>query len=534
MLRALAESLAQNGNTAEAENAVLSWLEQNEERRPVEELARATKLLGAVRHQRQDVKGAAAAFKTATELAPTDAEAWAALGLMLAGLDETEQAIDALHHAVTHDPMHLAARKNLALAQMKMQRTEDAALHYRELCQREPDDPANWVWLGHAAAILGQLQVAYDAYAKALDIDPNNLNVSLTMALIERDLGDFEHSTTRLVGLYAAAPSNAVAAFVLAQNYLQQGDFKNGFALYERRWERPGMARPSFAAPQWTGQDLAGKTITIFDEQGLGDTFQFARFISVVEAQGAKIRLHVRPKLRAVLSNLAGAQETDFVATLTEEDENGDPSDFHCPLMSLPFGLSIASATDIPHSTPYLAPDDDLVEYWREKLHPEFSKPGLKVGLIWQGDPQSQSEKGRSPPSAALRPLIQNNGVQFFLLQKYVGREDLSPFEGRNNVTDLGDCLDLGPNAFVDTAAVMTLLDAVVTSDTGPAHLAGALGVRTGVLLKKVPEWRWGIRGTSTPWYPSMTLFRQKHLGDWNDPVQQGIAWLDTLAHKIE
>lgn len=526
-LLAEAQHLAQETRTADAEALTQLWLSQNEDHLPVEDLVQAHKLLGALRHQAGNVEGAIAAFETATELDPAESGAWASYGLMLAASEQNELAIDALSKAVTLDPAHTAARKNLALAQMKMQRTDQAMDHYRFLCSQEAQDPTNWIWLGHAAAILGQPQEAHDAYSTALKIDPNNKNVQLTMALIERDLGDLVQSTNRLKGLYNTLSSDAVIAFALAQNHLQQGNFEAGFTLYERRWERPGMSLPDFKIPQWQGEDLQGKTVLLFDEQGLGDTLQFARFVSIIVSQASKVLLHVRPKLRSILSNLHDLGATEFIEDTSPQVERR--ADYHCPLLSIPFGLSIKSPSEIPNNSPYLTPTPHLVDHWQDELRDMLAKPGLKIGLIWQGDPQSQSEKGRSPPPSVLAPILENDANQFFLLQKFVGREDLSLFEGRANVTDLGDRLDLGPDAFVDTAAVMTLLDAVVTSDTGPAHLAGALGIPTGVLLKKVPEWRWGLDGPKTDWYPSMTLFRQKIANEWRDPILEVKIWIETM-----
>lgn len=481
------------------------------------------KCLGAVRHHAGDSAGAAQAFRTAVDLSPEDAGAWASLGLMLATSDRSADAIDALRRAVTIDPGQTAAARNLGLSLMKAGRPAEARDVYRNLAAQLPGDADVLGWLGHASAAADDIDTAYAAYTRSLQINPGNQNLELTLALVERDLGLFAASSARFERLLKVRPDDPVLRFAQAQNHLLQGDYINGFREYEWRWKRPGMEMPVFEASLWQGEgqeeDIAGKSILLHDEQGLGDTIQFCRFAAILRDKGADVTLLVRPRLRRLLSGLA--RDIPCIDSVPP----GARYDFHSPLMSLPFRLGL-SLGDIPAPPAYLKPEEALVDHWRARLL-QAAGGKLMVGLNWQGDPTSQSERGRSLPFAALRPLLDHDGIHFFLLQKQHGRDGLESAAGAAHVTDLGEALDLGGDAFVDTAAVMDCLDIVITSDTGPAHLAGAIGATTWVLLKKVPEWRWGTSGAVMPWYPSMRLFRQSSRGDWSGPVGEIAAALD-------
>ena len=466
--------------------------------------------LGAVRHHAGNSPGAAEAFENALQHAPENAGAWASYGLVLGLLERVGEAAEALSTAIRLDPGHPSAGKNLGLLLMKSGAPDQAVPVYEHLCRHQPQDADAWGWLGHAYAASDRMDEATAAYRKALDRRPEDGNLRLTLALAERDLGRIGESGRLLEACLAEAPDNPVVTFALAQNRLLTGDYRRGFAGYESRWRRPGMMLPDYGVPMWRGEDPSGCRILLHDEQGLGDTIQFCRFASVLAAAGAAVTLLVRPHLRRLLTSL------DPAVTVVDTPPAAR-FDFHCPLMSLPLHLGLDRDT-VGIDGPYLKPEPALRARWADELR-TGRQGALAVGLIWQGDPQSQSEKGRSPPLAALEPLFDLPGTRFFLLQKHHGRDQIGALEGRSAIVDLGDRLDTGPDAFVDTAAVMAEMDAVVTSDTGPAHLAGALGMETFVLLKQVPEWRWGLTGERSPWYPSMRLFRQTGRGDWSGPV---------------
>ena len=200
--------------------------------------------------------------------------------------------------------------------------------------------------------------------------------------------------------------------------------------------------------------------------------------------------------------------------------------DLHVPLMSLPFVLG-TRLDSVPHDVPYLAVEPERVVRWREEL---AAVAGFKIGIAWQGRREYRADRQRSIPLVQFAPLAAVPGVRLLSLQKGYGSEQLAALAGRFEVVDLGVRLDQGGGAFLDTAAAMQSLDLVVTSDTAIAHLAGALGVRVWLALGRVPEWRWMHRAETSPWYPTMRLFRQRTAGDWSDVFSQVAGELSTLV----
>jgi hypothetical protein len=248
---------------------------------------------------------------------------------------------------------------------------------------------------------------------------------------------------------------------------------------------------------------LCGRSILLHSEQGLGDTIQFCRYATLLQQRGAHVVLSVQSQLYRLLRTIGPTIE------IVAEGAEGPATDYHCPLLSLPaaFGTTIDS---IPASLPYLSAEPQRVMCWRQRLGAE----GFKVGICWQGS-TGKVDVGRSFPLATLHPLSTIPGVRLISLQKHLGCEQLHTLPAAMQLEVLGDEFDPGPDAFLDTAAVMQSLDLIVTSDTVIAHLSGALARPTWVALKQVPDWRWLLERTDSPWYPTLRLFRQKHAGDW-------------------
>jgi len=263
------------------------------------------------------------------------------------------------------------------------------------------------------------------------------------------------------------------------------------------------------------GEDIAGRTILLYAEQGLGDTLQFVRYAPQVAARGARVLLEVQPPLVSVLSGLQGVER------VIARGEPLPDFDVECPLMSLPraFGTTLGN---VP-TAPYLRPDSQRAAHWRERLR---GGEGLKVGLVWAGNPRFPGDRLRSPRLEGLRAVLDVPGVRFFGLQKGPGREDLERVPVPDGFTDLGPEID----DFADTAAIMANLDLVISSCTGPAHLAGALGVPLWVVLPYSPDWRWLTAREDSPWYPTARLFRQSRVGDWADVAERAADALRALG----
>ena len=306
------------------------------------------------------------------------------------------------------------------------------------------------------------------------------------------------------------AGQGAEAHMLYAHMLLVQGRLPEGWRHNEFRWltEHFLARRPRYAKPVWDGQDLRGKTILLRAEQGMGDTLQFARYASLVKAQGATVCLAVPRELATVARYLRGV---DRVCLLREE-ETDVAFDYYAPLLSLPrvFGTGLST---IPADVPYLGVDPEREARWRAEL----STKRLKVGLVFGGNPQNLEDRYRSVPMKALAALGAVEGVQFYSLQKGAREADAaSPPEGF-------DLVNLGPKLadFADTAAAISQMDLVISVCTSVAHLTGALGKPLWVMLHRAADWRWLTDRDDSPWYPTARLFRQRRRGDWTEVVDR-------------
>ena len=285
------------------------------------------------------------------------------------------------------------------------------------------------------------------------------------------------------------------------------GQFSQGWELYEWRWKKDTFTSPkrNFSQPLWLGtKDIAGKTILLHAEQGLGDTIQFCRYAKLVKALGARVILEVPKPLLCLLSGLEGVDELILMGKALP------PFDYHCPLMSLPLAFK-TTLESIPNKIPYIQSNISNQNKWQERI----GETGFKIAICWQGSTKGKVDVGRSFPVSLFEGLAQIDGVRLISLQKNEGVEQLKSLPVGMSVETLPDGFDSGENAFLDSAAVMKCMDLVITSDTALTHLAGALGVKTWLPLQYVPDWRWMLERSDSPWYPNHRLFRQKKSDDW-------------------
>jgi hypothetical protein len=272
------------------------------------------------------------------------------------------------------------------------------------------------------------------------------------------------------------------------------------------------VADRGLGKPRWRGEKLEGRTLLIHAEQGLGDTIQFCRYPFPTDG---KVVFEAQPRI----ARLMGTRPD---ATIVRVGDPLPPFDLTCPLMALPAIHATTEAT-IPANVPYLSAEPDAVARWRERVGDQ----GFRVGIAWQGNPARREDAGRSIRLEHFLPLTSLPGVRLISLQKDVGAEQLA--QGMA-VESLGADFDSGPDGFIDTAAAMMNLDLVISSDTAIPHLAGALGRPVWVALRAVPDWRFMLERTDSPWYPTMRLFRQRHRDEWR-PVFAAIK--DALAALI-
>ncbi|SMH61880.1 tetratricopeptide repeat protein [Azospirillum agricola] len=437
--------------------------------------------------------------------------------LLFAG--RNEEAREALMTLLGMTPLSVAGYTNLGVALRRLGRTEEAIAAYRSALGFASGEPGTLNNLGISLQDLGRYEEAAACFRLSIAEQPDGSHAYLNLGLVARDEMRVDNSIRLARRAATLAPALAEAHTALGHGLLIKGEFREGFAEYEWRSRMADFASPrrDFASPVWDGSPIAGRTLLVHDEQGMGDTIMFARYAALLQAQGARVYLDCGGPLVRLLSSMPG------IAGVVSRQDPAPPHDFHVSLASLPHRLR-ATLYTIPAPVAYLRAEPALVESWGARLGP---RRDLRIGLVWAGNPEFRGDRLRSPGLAAFRPLLDLPGVSVYGLQKGAGRDDLDrcgPLPA--NFVDLGaDIADLA-----DTAAIMDNLDLVVSSCTGPAHLAGALGRPVWTLLPFAPDWRWLEHGVCTPWYPTMRLFRQERRGDWSAVVARLRGVLESIA----
>jgi tetratricopeptide (TPR) repeat protein len=445
-------------------------------------------------------------------------------GRALVQLRRYTEALVPLERAIALRPDDLTAHAQRGVALMRLDRHLEALASFDRALAIEPDLPEVLNNRGICLHALDRYEEALVSFERALALRGATADTYTNIGVLLRSLGRYGEAIASFERTLARKPGDPTARFGLAFVHLTLGNFSDGWPLYEARIDDPtlGATRRDFTVPRWTGrEDLTGKTLLVHAEQGLGDTMHFCRYVPLLAARGIDVVFEVMPQLTALTRTLPGS------VRLTARGVPPPPFDYHCPLLSLP----LAFATDlgsIPSQTPYLAVDPQRAARWNPLIR---AVPGLRVGIAWQGNPHVEQfvwARGRSMPLAALAPLAKIPGVSLVSLQKGAGSEQLK--DAGFPLLDLGPEFDGGPDAFLDTAAAVSALDLVISTDTAVAHLAGALARPVWTALPVVPEWRWLLGRSDSPWYPTMRLFRQTRRGDWASVVAALAAALEPLA----
>jgi Flp pilus assembly protein TadD len=501
---ALGVALAEQGRLEEA----VASLRQAVRLRP--DHARAHHNLGVALAEQGRLEEAVASLRQALQLRPDYAEAYYNLGNTLGKLGRGEEAVAAYRRALEIRPLYADACNNLGLALTEAGQPGEAEVVLRQAVRLRPAFADGHNNLGLALAAQGRFAEAETAYGEALRLNPGSVEAHTNLGSAYKEQGRLPEALACYQFALWLDPASPSAHWNRALAWLQAGDFERGWPEYEWRWRRKKSPPRPFRQPLWDGAPLAGRTILLHAEQGLGDTLQFLRYAPLVKARGGSAVLACPRSLLPLLSGASG------IDRLVDEAGKLPDTDVHAPLLSLPRLFRTTLAT-VPAEVPYLTADASRVGHWREKLQ---GLPGRKVGIAWQGNPRHLWDRHRSAPLVAFAPLARVAGVSLVSLQKGDGAEQLRA--ARLPVHELGEDLDR-EGAFLDTAAVMQCLDLVVTVDTATAHLAGALGIPVWVALSTIADWRWLRDRADSPWYPTLRLFRQQRLGDWR-PVFRRVA----------
>ena len=432
-------------------------------------------LLGVAAMQKGDNRLAVQLISMALSIKNDVADYHNNLGIALREQGQEEAAERSFRSAIRFNPEHSRALSNLASA-----------------CRNAGDIVSGLDYARRAAAIAGS--------------DPETLN---NLGNAEKDVGLVDDSLASYQKAIDLDPDFALAHWNLSLALLSAGRYEDGFSEMNWRWRWPKFPgrRSSFDQPEWTGNNLNGRTILVYPEQGLGDMLFMLRFVSALKATGGRVILELPETLIPI------AEESHLADEIQRPAETRSNFDVHAPLMDVP-RLCQLRGPNLFRATPYIRVPMDHYVTWQKKLS---QYDGLKIGLNWSGNSNNPVEKRRRLPVDQLMTLAENNKVIWFSLQK--GQTPAPPLPVDFPI------IDTGPASLEDTAGMINALDLVITSDTAVAHLAGALGKPVWVLLHHDPDWRW-YHGKTTPWYPSARLFRQTSPGDWAGVISAARASL--------
>jgi tetratricopeptide (TPR) repeat protein len=427
-------------------------------------------------HHEGKLKEAEGLYKTLLEFFPNQVGVITPLATLLLQMGRHQEGITQLRKSLSLNPNQAGALYNLGVELQKKGDLEESLQCYQQALKLEPQNINAWLNHGNALKDLQRHQEAIKSFDQAIKLNPNMAAIYWNKALTQISLGNYE----------------------------------DGWSLYEWGWPAGERGKQrNFTQPTWLGTDsIAGKSLLIYPEQGLGDFIQFCRYVPMLEALGAKGILVVPKPLLELMRSLEG----NF--TIVEDGESLPYFDMVCPIMSLPLAFK-TTLKNVPQNIPYLFAEQNKQTEWRNKLG---KKTKLRIGLVWSGSLTNKIDLNpasrRYIPLSELKPLLELPH-EFHVLQKEFRDEDqaLLPSIKQLHLHELTD--------FSSTAGLIQEMDLVISVCTSVAHLSGALGKETWVLLPHTADYRWLLDRDDTPWYPSLKLIRQNKIGCWSDALTQ-------------
>lgn len=485
--------------------------------------ARATRLalnnLAAIRLEQGGYKEATELYNRLLAIVPEDVAGLNGLGLAMQSVGDWNGAMAHYRRAIMLAPNNADLHSNLGICLTSTGRFDEAQAALERAVALLPN-AAGFFNLGRLHEVAGRLPQALACYDRALSIDSHMVVALIQRGMVQHDMGKDAAAIADLEHALRIDPGSAKAAWNLSICLLCDGRYEEGWQFFEARWQGHGgmaAARRRFAAGQWNGAPDPHGCLLIHTEQGIGDTLQMARFIPVVKhAFQGEVVVEAQGSLFRLLKSSFTGQSLRIVERAADFPGGAGlpPFTTHIPIASLP-GIFKTRLSSIPNLVPYLHPSPDILRDWAKRI--TAPRGALRVGLVWRGNPQHHNDMNRSIPVAALEPLLSMPKISWFLLQKHMGSVEGHTLGDRPSITDLGPLLD----DFADTAAVIAHLDLVISVDTSVVHLAGACKRPTWALLGWPSDWRWLRERNSSPWYPTMTLFRQRQSGDWAPVIDQ-------------
>lgn len=465
-----------------------------------------------------------ASYQQVLQLDPVHADAAYGCGVILSMLGRAEEALPYLDLCDRLRPNQASFLERRGLVLLELKKHQEALSDHLRVHNLTPTSPQACNNIGASLHLMSRDEEALPWFEKAVALRPNFIGALINKAFALTQLQRFDEAFSMFDQAKALDPDNPDTTFHRSLLDLLTGNFEAGWAGREARWHmqvRPG-SYPQFPQPLWRGDfDVSGKTVLVLEDEGLGDTIQFARYVPMLAARGARVILRVGDPLHPLLSELPGVAEC-----IPKSKPSLPPFDAHVPICSLPLAFATRLET-IPAAIPYLpSPAESRVRTWEDRLKSHLGpRRGLRVGLAWSGRSTHVNDHNRSIP---LRELLSILDVEasFISLQKDPRPDDQAVLE-HAGIVDLTSHL----TDFAETAALVYCLDLVISVDTSVVHLAGALGRPTWTLLPFTPDYRWLLGRDDSLWYPTMRLFRQRTARDWTDVLDRVRAAL--VEHAV-
>tara|TARA_X000001036_G_scaffold180629_1_gene170948 strand:- start:491 stop:2092 length:1602 start_codon:yes stop_codon:yes gene_type:complete len=466
-------------------------------------------------HSQGNISEAAKYYQYFIDQGFKDHRVFSNYGIILKDLDKLKDAELTYRKAIELKPDYAEAHSNLGIILKDLGKLKDAELSYRKAIELKPDYAEAHSNLGNLLKELGDLQDAELYTRKAIQLNPNYAEAHSNLGIIFDNLSKLKEAKLCFRKAIELNPNYAQAYWNLSLLELLQGDYKNGLENYEFRLKKkkPIIPHGKPKIKKWNLQKFKEEEkLLVVTEQGLGDTLQYMRYIPYLRHQGLKISFCAQEKLHSLIQS-SGIDQNPLTPEQAETISKGQ----WIPLLSLPRYLQVNPNNTII-SEPYIFSTNELKKKWKNLLSKE-KKP--IIGINWQGNPNMEkSYQGRSIPLETFATLARNNNFKLLSLQKGFGSEQLDHCSFKNKFVQCQEQIDSTWD-FLENAAIIDNCDLIITCDTSIAHLAGGMGKKVWLLLRDIPFWTWGMEGSSTFWYQSMRLFRQKERGDWQEVMER-------------
>jgi Flp pilus assembly protein TadD len=438
-------------------------------------------------------------------------------GVALAHEGDALQALEFFHQAISLKSDYAEAYNGIGALLININNLNEAEFYLQRALELKADYPEALFNLGTLFSRTSFLEEAEICLRETISHEPGFPEAHFRLGMVLKQMERLDEAEKHLELASRLRSDFKEAEFALGVLYLLQGQYEKGWRGYELR--RKIFNACDSGCNHWKVEELIGEKIVLFHEQGFGDTIHFVRYAQEIEKMASEVVLFLPKQLERLMS-----ASFENITIETDEKMVGEYK-FSCPLPSLPYMFHTTLDT-IPSPIPYIKADSNLINKWSEILKKEIKDQSLTIGVVWAGNPNHKNDKNRSIPFHVFKQLFSLQAVSWVSLQMDEKAADLQTVS--HQVIDFHENI----SDFAETAGLIENLDLIITVDTAVAHLAGAMGKETWLLLSVDPDWRWQVKGQESLWYPTIRIFRQIHRGDWQDVLAQVKTSLETKLKK--